>query len=203
MGAIRTYVREAHKAGCRLTRGGLGRFGLRSQGALLGGCMSTTELLTDHYPQVPVKDIHACLRYAADAVNERVASLRQPPARNPAGLMPGRWVSVGQATRGPRRRRKGGLVAGCRCRAGGTGALPVRPDVAGGSGSVAQVEVGPQLRRGHRLAALPGGHVACVVGGHRCQPFSRPAVSDRDSVFHRPPTTVASSARCRSQLGRL
>jgi len=48
--------------------------------------MSTTELLTDHYPQVPVKDIHACLRYAAAAVNERVASLRQPPARNPAGL---------------------------------------------------------------------------------------------------------------------
>jgi len=108
MVAIRTYVREAHKAGCRLTRGGLGRFGLRSQGALLGGCMSTTELLTDHYPQVPVKDIHACLRYAADAVNERVASLRQPPARNPAGLMPGRWVSVGQATRGPPRRRRVG-----------------------------------------------------------------------------------------------
>jgi len=145
--------------------------------------MSTTELLTDHYPQVPVKDIHACLRYAADAVNERVASLRQPPARNPAGLMPGRWVSVGQATRGPPRRRKGGLVAGCRCRAGGTSALPVRPHVAGGSGSVAQVQVGPQLRRGHRLAARPGGHVACIVGGHRCQPLLSPGgIRSRFSV---------------------
>ena len=46
----------------------------------LGAGMSIQELLTDHYPQLGNDDVYACLRYAAEAVNERRLPLRPPAA---------------------------------------------------------------------------------------------------------------------------